>query len=199
MKIKSFAKKAICVALLAGVSVGANALTPDHIYDLGPIAAGTTKPFEYDVSTAGDFLDYLKFSVSANGGTVTTLFASDYAPLAVLKFATVTLVGDPNGIPGSGDEIVLPSFLFSGGDKFKSLNYPLPLATGSYYLSILGVASGLGPSLPPAFGGPLPAGKYNGSITVLAPPVPEPESYAMFLAGLGLMGVIVRRRMRSQS
>lgn len=31
---------------------------------------------------------------------------------------------------------------------------------------------------------------FNGSVT----PVPEPESYAMFLAGLGLMGAIARRR-----
>ena len=205
MKIKSFTKKAICVAVLAGTSVGASALTPDHIYDLGsvyadPINGPTSKAFEYDVAAAGDFLDYLKFSLpDSNGGTVSTLFASDYGLLAVLKFATVTLVRDPNGVPGSGDETVLPSFLFSGGDKFKSLNYQLPLEVGSYYLSVMGVASGLGPILPPEFGGPLPAGKYNGSISVLAPPIPEPESYAMFLAGLGLMGVIVRRRTRSQS
>lgn len=199
MKIKSFVKKAVCVALLGSASVGANAVTPDHIYSLGPIAAGATKPFEYGVASRGAFLDYLTFSVPSNGGTVTTLFASDFAPLAVLSFATVTLLGDPNGVPGSGDEIAYPSFLFVGGDKFKSLNYPLPLATGSYYLSVYGVASGTGPDLPGSFGGPLPAGKYNGSITVLAPPVPEPESYAMFLAGLGLMGVMVRRRIRRQS
>jgi len=30
----------------------------------------------------------------------------------------------------------------------------------------------------------------------LAAPVPEPETYAMMLAGLGLMGAIVRRRKR---
>lgn len=30
-----------------------------------------------------------------------------------------------------------------------------------------------------------------------APPIPEPETYAMLLAGLGLMGAIVRRRQRS--
>lgn len=199
MKIKLFTKKAICVALLAGASFGANAVVPDHTYPLGPIAAGTTKPFEYVVSATGSFLDYLTFSLPSNGGTVTTLFASDYAPLAVLKFTTVSLIKDPNGTPGDGDEDPLGSFLFSGTDKFQSFNYPHPLATGTYYLKVDGIASGLGPILPPEFGGPLPAGKYNGSITVLAPPVPEPESYAMFLAGLGLMGVIVRRRMRSQS
>jgi hypothetical protein len=36
------------------------------------------------------------------------------------------------------------------------------------------------------------AGSYNGSISVTA--VPEPETFAMLLAGLGLMGAIARRR-----
>ena len=37
---------------------------------------------------------------------------------------------------------------------------------------------------------------YNGSITVAA--VPEPESYAMLLAGLGVMGAIAVRRNKSK-
>ena len=35
----------------------------------------------------------------------------------------------------------------------------------------------------------------NGAVT----PVPEPESYAMLLAGLGLMGTIARRRSKSKA
>ncbi|HMX16676.1 MAG TPA: FxDxF family PEP-CTERM protein, partial [Rhodocyclaceae bacterium] len=39
-------------------------------------------------------------------------------------------------------------------------------------------------------------GKYiDGTITQdLLTPVPEPETYAMFLAGLGMMGAVARRR-----
>jgi hypothetical protein len=39
---------------------------------------------------------------------------------------------------------------------------------------------------------------YNGTISAI-PPVPEPESYAMLLAGLGLMGGIARRRANKKS
>ena len=35
---------------------------------------------------------------------------------------------------------------------------------------------------------------FTGSLTVTAQPVPEPESYALMLAGLGAMGFIARRR-----
>lgn len=54
--------------------------------------------------------------------------------------------------------------------------------------------------------GPIDAGNPPGKVliddlylgvAVVAPPVPEPESYAMMLAGLGIVGLIVRRRRHS--
>ena len=36
------------------------------------------------------------------------------------------------------------------------------------------------------------------SVNFQAAPVPEPETYAMLLAGLGLMGAVVRRRRATQ-
>lgn len=38
-----------------------------------------------------------------------------------------------------------------------------------------------------------------GVVNVVAAPVPEPESYALMLAGLGLMGTIARRRSKSKA
>ncbi len=41
--------------------------------------------------------------------------------------------------------------------------------------------------------------KVSGLATVVSAPVPEPETYAMLLAGLGLMGGIARRRKATQA
>lgn len=56
------------------------------------------------------------------------------------------------------------------------------LAAGSYTLSVLGFV----PTIPRM---------YVGSI--MAQPVPEPQSIAMLLAGLGLMGAVVARRRKT--
>jgi len=39
----------------------------------------------------------------------------------------------------------------------------------------------------------------GGAFSVVTAPVPEPETYAMLLAGLGLMGTIARRRNKSKA
>jgi len=54
------------------------------------------------------------------------------------------------------------------------------LAAGNYYLQVEGSVIGKA------------GGKYSGDIAVS--PVPEPETYAMMLAGLGLLGFSARRR-----
>lgn len=54
------------------------------------------------------------------------------------------------------------------------------LSSGSYYLKVAGQVVGAA------------GGSYSGTL-VLAP-VPEPETYAMLLGGLGLIGVVARRR-----
>ena len=60
------------------------------------------------------------------------------------------------------------------------LNPTLPLVAGIYTLQIRGAVTGSG------------GGSYAGVLNLT--PVPEPETYAMLLAGLGLVGFISRRR-----
>jgi hypothetical protein len=50
--------------------------------------------------------------------------------------------------------------------------------------------------LPPTFNGTLTID--NVAITQVAAPVPEPESYAMMLAGFGALGLMSRRRLKSR-
>jgi len=57
------------------------------------------------------------------------------------------------------------------------------LGAGDYYLAVSGSAVSKS------------AGSYSLGVTVT--PVPEPETYAMLLGGLGLMGVVARRRKQS--
>ena len=44
-----------------------------------------------------------------------------------------------------------------------------------------------------------PFGSGKGYVGVFAIPVPEPETYAMMLAGLGLMGFVARRRKQKEA
>ncbi|MEP7099924.1 MAG: FxDxF family PEP-CTERM protein [Burkholderiales bacterium] len=59
------------------------------------------------------------------------------------------------------------------------------LAAGNYSLVITGLQS-------PA------AASYAGNLAVVAAPVPEPETYALLLAGLGVLGFVARRRRRPE-
>lgn len=61
------------------------------------------------------------------------------------------------------------------------------LGAGTYYFEVKGVALN-GTS-----------GNYAGNVNLSLAPVPEPDSYAMLFAGLGLMGAIARRRGKSKT
>lgn len=80
------------------------------------------------------------------------------------------------GLYTQSGNVVVPASMSTDA---MSLSFGL-LSAGSYMLKFWGSPAGT------------KGGYYNGTISVAA--VPEPETYAMFLAGLGLIGGIARRR-----
>jgi hypothetical protein len=82
---------------------------------------------------------------------------------------TVTLQDASFSVIGS-DASPADGFTFNG------------LAAGNYALNVLGFATGA------------TGGFYAGGFVTQTTPVPEPETYAMLLAGLLFVGFVARRR-----
>lgn len=113
---------------------------------------------------------------------------------------TFSLLGDAvgsNGLVVTGGTLADVSidgnsFTFDG---VQSWNFSGPLLAGSHDVQVV-VANNF-------------SGSYRGTLyftpgvldttSLTAAPVPEPESYAMMLAGLGALGFLARRRQQNQA
>lgn len=184
--ISSSLKRSVAVAMLAGASVGANAATND----VGTVKFSVPTTFSGFVEGSATGLnDIILFTPEAT--SLTSGFSVMDLPITLsgdggsfgLSLATVSLSSTgADGVIGGGDDQMLKAAVytdFGNSNDHISFTYDQPL-TGPSYLNITGVTDG---SL---------GGIYNGAIQIS--PVPEPESFAMLLAGLGLMGAVVRRR-----
>lgn len=126
------------------------------------------------IGPAASFSDVFNFSVDVAGDLGISLNTSStanplYPIFPFLPQYTLHLTSLAGQFSGSPSTVILPT----------NTTYHFAVAAGQYQLTVSGVADGMS------------GGGYNGSMTLA---VPEPESYAMFLAGIGLLGMIVRRR-----
>lgn len=183
--IKLFSKHAVALAVLAGASFGANANT---VTPLGNISA--TVPTTFTGTVLGSeqtFMDTFTFTLpqdNISSGYNVINFPVNLGEVGSLGtiFASMALITyGEDGQRGTPDDTVLTS-IDTSSPAFDQENLSLSWGqniSGPAYLLIGGATSGtLG-------------GIYTGSI---AAAIPEPETYAMLLAGLGLMGAVVRRR-----
>ena len=166
MKIKSLAFA--CAALLAGSAYAAGALTligsPNQTANFGSSF----------LAQSGSITDTWTFStagpVAANGGVISVAFeTSDW------DFSSVVL----SGPGGSFNFLATPT----STDDFEvwrlaSTSLAIP---GAYSLIVTGNVLS-----------PATEGSYSGNLNLT--PVPEPETYALMLAGLGAMAFVARRR-----
>lgn len=165
--------KALPVAAALVVALATGAAQAETFTQAAPLT--TTPSVHVFQPTAGSFSDTYNFSISS-----ASLLSSsaNNLPLSLSFFNVLDVAGltvnvwdnhHPNGWTNFGN--------FAGNNSTYTFNLP---SAGDYHLDITGTATGLA------------GGVY--SVSISAAPVPEPETYAMLLAGLGLMGAITRRR-----
>lgn len=125
---------------------------------------------------AGTFTDTFTFTGLSEGIFSSSLVTIGFRPADNIDFTSVSVNGQAYNLVGSGTGVEVASFT------------PQAL-TGPIVLTVTGIA---GPAL--ADGTALSA-SYAGTANLA--PVPEPETYALMLAGLGVVGMLGRRRFNS--
>lgn len=174
---------AVLLTMWLGFAAGtANAIPT--ISSFGGTAAGGYTALFGNTDVGSSFDDWINFSVpgdaaSSGGGVAISNFSTSGFNVLFSVFdlyeispsvALPPITGSPIGSGGPGP---ISFFAYSGA-----------AAPGNYWLHLVGskVTSSL-------------SGGYSGTITTdPVAAVPEPETYAMLLIGLGLLGFAARRR-----
>ena len=169
-------------AILSAIALASAAFASSGVYaaDLG----GTTTDLVIMDNTAffGNVL-----TGGNMGGTFTDRYNFTTTMMGDLSADLLSMTGNArNGLDITGfslfnstGQLLGGTMLSTGATDSWSLNYN-DLAAGSYYLQVQGSLVSNA------------AGKYYANIALA--PVPEPETYAMMLAGLGMLGFAARRR-----
>ncbi|MBL8352816.1 MAG: PEP-CTERM sorting domain-containing protein [Burkholderiaceae bacterium] len=161
-------KHLVVAAAVACGSAGAFAV------DLGPIPPTASFSMSHG---AGAFLDTWSFDlgtesiVAASLTNVAVTFGS--LSTGVITGFAATLNGVPLNLASStvfNPPVTVKTQVLTGSSQF---------GPGTFVLEVSGTAGAGGAS-------------YGGNIVAI--PVPEPETYAMMLAGLGALGFLARRR-----
>jgi PEP-CTERM motif len=178
MRSNILPKLLACFAILTGSSLSAQASS----YNLGPLQSGAPTSFNAIAGQPGQFSDIFSFSLGSGSSVGVSVINFPVTGLFNTVLTSASLFSNFDGTAFNGDDSLITSYTASSnGISFTSG----PVGAGSYYLNVTGIANG---SL---------GGLYNGAISIA--PVPEPETYVMLLAGIGVMGFIAVRRNKAQT
>lgn len=172
MRFESITKVFAALALVTAASAVTAAST--RTFDLGTL--GTSVVGQSDIQVNGSFDDLFKFVAGSLPGAVGSMVGIDGSASGDLTLSYRFGVG---ATPVWGSWSASTAVPQDENGAFSLTTAVNTLTAGqTYWANLTGSAS---------------SAAY--SVTLL--PVPEPESYAMLLVGLGLMGVIARRRNRN--
>ena len=168
--MKSLKLKSWVLALgFAMASITANAAVTKTA-DLDPTAGSELYQFAATGTVASTFSDYLDISFQGTRDLVAGINANSTKNVSFTAFDLVA--ADMTTVLATGTfGNSAPRLAF--GDLFAVKG------AGEYFIHIAGTSNG--------------AATYNGTVSLVSP-VPEPETYGMLLAGLGMIGFVARRR-----
>lgn len=133
------------------------------------------------------FSDKFTFSVTGTSAMNLNAIVSSISPSATtgLDFTGLSLYGVGTG--GAADKLIASGSGNASGPIDVWTLSTNSLTAGNYYLQVSGKMVGT------------TAGSFGGAMMMMAAPVPEPETYGMMLAGLGVLGFLARRRKQTQA
>lgn len=186
---RSMTRTLLATALIALSAGSAQALDVSNTIPLvgdnqTGYSAGLSDPSGTDVNhtLSGSFTDTFTFNFSGNAVVDVWLNSSASAN----KLATQQIVFTSATLNGVSLTIDAPSQL--QGTIFRTAGLFQEPLTGSFVLTVNGYAGLAGNT------GNAISASYSGGINVMPTAVPEPESYALLLAGLGVVAFVARRR-----
>ena len=128
------------------------------------------------LTAGGIIFDTFSFSLGVQSDVASSVSA--LGSIGAGTYSLFSVGGD--GLVGTSDDVGLGAWTFAGAPTVHTVT----LASGNYYYSVFGTAQG--------------AAAYSINSAASAVPVPEPETYALLGAGLGVIGFLVSRRRRDR-
>lgn len=162
--------KLVLMAAMTALSFNAKAVS---------VIWGTHLPLEVatEVTPVGSFSDTYLFGLATESSIFSTTVANDLMNVLGISHGMVSLF---SGLPGSG--VALGSYAFDGTTGAISYAFG-DEGPGAYYYAVTGTGTGLA------------GGLYAlTSVIEAVSPVPEVPTYALLLAGAGVVGFASRRK-----